>query len=123
MNFTDESIAETKVTKITFMFERYGAQNILTYNGLFSAKFVKNNCNTYKDIPNKFSASDIVEADCSTGEIFLNKVSAPELGALGNDWEEFYLVPGLNQIGFSYSSWVAADYAPTIKVKYREVFL
>lgn len=123
MSFTDASIADAKVTNVTFMFERYGTQNILTYNGLFSAKFVKNNCNTYKDIPNKFSANDVLVADCNTGEIFLNGITAPELGALGNDWEGFYLRNGLNQIGFAYSDWVAEGYEPTFKVKYREVFL
>ena len=77
----------------------------------------------WKDVPYKFGANDVVEADCNTGEILLNGVSNHSYGALGNDWEEFYLKPGLNQIGFSYSSWVEADYAPTFKVKYREVFL
>jgi hypothetical protein len=35
----------------------------------------------------------------------------------------FYLVPGVNQIGISYSNWVEAEYAPAMKVRYREVFL
>lgn len=74
-------------------------------------------------MPNKFSANDVVEANCRNGEIYLNGVLTPSLGALGNDWEGFYLKPGFNQIGFSYSDWVTADYAPSFKVKYREVFL
>ena len=121
--FESTEVANTKVTKVTFMFEQYSTVEPLTYNGLYWAKFVKTNCETYKDIPNKFSANDIVEADCNTGEITLNGAPAPELGAMGNNWEEFCLVPGLNQIGFSYSDWVTTDYAPTIKVKYREVYL
>ena len=64
-----------------------------------------------------------MEADCKEGEIYLNGISSPELCALGNDWEGFYLTPGLNQIGFSYSDWIEAGYEPTIKVRYREVFL
>lgn len=121
--FLDDSITETKVTKCTFMFEQYSTNAALLHNGLYSVKFVKDACKIFKDIPNKFSANDVVEANCSTGEIFLNGVSSPELGALGNDWEAFFLTPGLNQIGFSYSDWVTSDYAPTIKVRYREVFL
>jgi hypothetical protein len=50
-------------------------------------------------------------------------VLTPSLGALGNDWEDFVLTPGLNQIGIAYSEWVEAEYAPTMKVRYREVFL
>ena len=62
-------------------------------------------------------------ANCRTGEITRNGMPAPELGALGNDWENFYLTPGQNQIGFSYSDWVPAGYAPKMGVKYREVYL
>ena len=121
--FRDADIAETAVTEVTFTMTQFGMKPALAYNGLNWVKFVKNNCTTWKDIPNKFSANDVVEADCKTGEILLNGNSTPALGALGNDWEEFYLTPGLNQIGFSYSEWVEEAYAPTFKVRYREVFL
>lgn len=121
--FTVDAVAAAKVTKITFGFEQYGSAATLSHNGLYYAKFTKDNCNTYKDIPNKFSANDVVEADCKNGEIFLNGISTPSLGALGNDWEGFYLTPGLNQIGFAFSDWVDAAHAPTFKVRYREVFL
>lgn len=122
--FRDANIADTAVHQITFTFTRFGSTApALSYNGLFWAKFVKNNCDTWRDIPNKFSANDTVEADCNTGKIYLNGVEAPAYGALGNDWEHFYLTPGLNQIGFSYSDWVDSAFAPAFKVKYREVFL
>jgi hypothetical protein len=121
--YRDDAIADLKVKKITFMFEQYSTTKALSHNGLYWAKFVKNNCNTYKDVPNKFSANDVVTANCKNGEIYLNSVLSPELGALGNDWEEFCLTPGLNQIGFAYSDWVTLEYAPALKVRYREVFL
>jgi len=121
--FTDDTITDTKVAHVTFVFENYSDATPLAYNGLYWAKFVKNNCNTLKEIPNKFSANDVVEADCKSGEIRLNGVLSPELGALGNDWEEFTLTPGLNQIGISYSNWLTGEYVPTFKVRYREVFL
>ena len=121
--FIDEALSTVKARKVMFMFEQYSDTEALTYNGLYWAKFVKNNCNTYKDVPNKFSANDIVTANCKNGEIYLNGVHSPELGALGNDWEGFCINPGLNQIGFAYSEWVPDEYAPTVKVRYREVFL
>lgn len=121
--FRDSAISTVNVNEVTFTLSKFGTKTPLAYNGLYWAKFVKNNCNTWKDIPNKFSANDVVEADCGKGEIYLNGVHTPSLGALGNDWEEFCLVPGLNQIGYAYSDWVADEYAPTIKVRYREVFL
>lgn len=121
--FADEAIKGVKVTSVTVMFEQYSSTAALSYNGLFWAKFVKNHCDTFVDVPNKFSANDVVQAVCSSGQVLLNGVPTPILGALGNDWEEFYLTPGLNQIGFAYSDWVDAAHAPTFTVKYREVFL
>jgi predicted phage tail component-like protein len=121
--FTVSALASVAVRKVTFSFEKYASTNAMYCNGLYWAKFVKNNCDTYKDIPNKFSANDVLEADCKNGEIYLNGVLSPELGALGNDWERFFLVPGFNEIGFSYSEWVASGYAPSMKIRYREVFL
>lgn len=123
LTFKNDAMKDIKVTKVTFAFDQYSSLPALSYNGLYWAKFVKNNCETWKDIPNKFSANDVLEADCKNGEIYLNGILSPELGALGNDWEKFYLTPGLNQIGFSYSDWIEKAYAPNIKIRYREVFL
>lgn len=121
--FVVDALKDTKVTQVTFMFYKHSERAALAYNGLYWAKFVKNNCTTSKDIPNKFSANDVLTADCKNGEIHLNGVLSPDLGALGNDWEGFYLEPGLNQIGIAYSDWVKSGYEPTMKVRYREVFL
>ena len=116
-------LANLSVNEITVHFGQYGTKPALSYNGIYWAKFVKNNCDTWNDIPNKFSSNDVLIADCKNGEVYLNGVLTPALGALGNDLEAFCLTPGLNQIGFSYSDWVAAEYAPTFRVRYREVFL
>lgn len=121
--FVDAGVKDVATTEMTFYWGQYGTKPTLSYNGLYAAKLIKNNCDTWQDIPNKFSANDVVIADCKNGEIFLNDTPTPSLGALGNDWEDFYLTPGLNQIGFSYSDWVDAEYAPSAKIRYREVFL
>lgn len=121
--YRNADIATSAVTKTTLTISKYGTAPQLIYNGIYWIKFVKNNCETYRDVPNKFSANDVAVADCKAGEIYLNNTSAPELGALGNDWEEFCLTPGLNQIGVSYSDWVEDAYAPSFKLRYREVFL
>lgn len=121
--YIDEAISDVVASEVTFAFLKYGTVAPLTYNGLYWAQFVKNYCETWKDIPNKFKANDIVEADCRTGEITHNGASARSLGALGNDFEGFYLSPGLNQIGTSFSDWVDEGFEPTFKVKYREVYL
>lgn len=122
-SFTDNSLKDTVITQVTFYMPQYGTKPALTHNGLFWAKFVKHNCDTWKNIPNKFTSNDVVTAICKNGEVLLNNSPNPSLGALGNDWEEFYLTPGLNQIGFSYSDWIMPAWSPKFKVKYREVFI
>ena len=60
-------------------------------------------------------------ADCKDGEITLNGVDKPSLGALGNDWEGFTLKPGDNHIAATWSSWASG--APELEMRYREVFI
>lgn len=121
--FLADEFAETAISKVTVGFFQYGKNPKLSCNGINWVKFIKYNCQTWRDIPNKFTTGDIVEADCKTGDIYFNGVRSPEYGALGNDWEDFCLTPGLNQIGFSFSDWVAEGYEPKCKIRYREVFL
>ena len=120
-SYKSSAITNLAVAKVTFSFEQYGTNAALAYNGLYWVKFVKDNCSTWKDVPNKFSANDVVIADCKDGKIYLNGVETASLGAVGNDWEGFYLTRGLNQIGFSCSDWTTNK--PKYKVRYREVFL
>lgn len=121
--FKDAAIKELPVNEITFTFMQSSIRPKLSFNGLCSVKFVKNNCETWQEVPNKFGANDVVEADCKNGEIWLNGASAPFWEALGNDWEDFCLMPGFNSVGFAWSDWVKAGYEPKFKVRYREVFL
>lgn len=59
----------------------------------------------WKDIPNKIKAKTVYYLDCARGKIFDENAERPELGALGNDWEEFYLKPGINQFECLCSDW------------------
>lgn len=122
-SFRSDEITDTAVTRVQFSFMQYGTKDALTHCGLYYVKFVKHNCATWQNVPNKFSAGDELEADCATGEILLNGLQAPDLGALGNDWEEFTLLPGENQIASAYSDWVASSRKPAFQIRYREVFL
>lgn len=107
--------------RITFHFKGWKTSPTMSYCGVFNWKFNKLNCTSYKDIPNKFTASDLLEVDTSDGTVLLNGGPTPGLGALGNQWEEFVLEPGVNQIGHSYSEWCQS--APQVGMKYREVYL
>lgn len=120
-SFTSPAVADMEVHHMTFWFGQYGTATPLYTNGLIYAKFIKDNCNTWQDIPNKFSANDVLMVDCESAQIYLNDIETPELGALGNDWGDFYLKPGTNQIGVAWSDWTTNN--PTFKIKYREAFL
>ena len=62
----------------------------------------------------------MITADCSKTSILLNGTEDPALGALGNDWEDFYIHPGINQIHMAYSEW---GKLPDGLLRYREVFI
>lgn len=109
--------------RIEFYFTHYSSGPPVSRFGISHVQFIKSNCNNIKDIPNKFGSNDVLNVDCGSGEIILNGTQHPELGALGNDWEEFYLEPGLNQMTYAYSEWVPDEYAPKVRIRYREVFL
>lgn len=112
----------TSVVAKSFLISCLKYKNLpaLNANYIQQAKFTKHNCTTYEDTPNKFSAGDALITDCNTGEIFVNGIPRPELGALGNDWEDFVLKSGTNTINVTHSFFTLD--LPTIKMRYREVF-
>jgi hypothetical protein len=97
--------------------------NAIRYASLISKKGV-----AFNQIPNVFTAGDIVEADCNDANVYLyRKGSAighlePQYGALGNDWEDFEISVGTNVIRAVWSPWVNASYKPVIKIIFNEVF-
>lgn len=109
------------ITRISIQFQAYGTKPTLTWNGIYSWKFNKMFCGTWRDDPNKFTSNDLLEVDCSDGTVLLNGLPTPGLGALGNNWEDFVLLPGENSVGFVCSDW--CEEPPDVGMKYREVYL
>lgn len=89
--------------------------------GVYSAKFIKNFVDKWRDVPNKLAEGDELVVDCMMASIKVNGNDSPGLGALGNDWESFALKPGTNYIGCAYSEWATTE--PVFAVKYRKVFI
>lgn len=69
---------------------------------------------------NTFLAGDVVVARCEDASIFVNNRKKDNLGAIGNEWEAFYLKPGENQIGVIASDWASP---PEVTMSIREVWL
>lgn len=72
------------------------------------------------DIPNYYQDGDVVTIDTGQRKIYVNGVLENNLQRVGNDWDTFKLVPGVNIIQPVASSW-AEMYDCT--VTYREAWL
>lgn len=101
--FTDSSIADARAYKVVFGFYRYGAYPQFDWIGINSVMFRKSYTEQSALETEPFSATQVLIADSATNEVTLDGVSVPGVGALGNDWEQMALTPGVNQISTAYA--------------------
>lgn len=122
--FKDSDIALTPATDVYMQ----TTGNFHT-NAVRSVAYIAKAGVPFAEIPNVFTAGDIVEADCSDANVYLYRAGSiegaltPQYGALGNDWENFEIKAGTNIIRAVWSDWVDANYKPTIEIEYNEVFI
>lgn len=150
--FTDNALANVVAGKVSFYFGQWANVPALERLGVYSCTFTDSAVKytvpttttteniTYLtnilDVVNTFGTNDVLIANCQDATLWLQSATdetnaeeqslgteRPDLGALGNDWEQFTLEKGTNQIGTAYSDWVADEYKPTFKLRYRERFL
>ena len=143
-SYTKSSLADTIAKSVSMYIGQWGEQPAVSWMAIYSCKFTSTSVTqtkttqTWQELTvdleqtNTFTTNDVVVCDCSDGSIRLLNAYAteevdgglhPELGALGNDWETFYLTQGTNQISTAYSDWVTSTYKPTFTLRYRERFL
>ena len=107
--FTVPELKDVKVATVKLYLGQWGSRNTgnqLVTRNYFRGIFVRiDNVEKWRDIPNKFSVNQVLTADCSNGEVMLQGLPRQDLGALGNDWENFCLQPGMNQIQCIASDW------------------
>ena len=108
---------------VTIWVGSYGTDDPLGCLGVTDIRFQSNHWATNEQMKNSFTTNDVCKVNCETGEIFLNNASTPSLGAVGNQWEQFCLMPGLNQIEVNWSSWVSSNNKPTVSMTYRKVYV
>lgn len=122
--FKSSDIENTPAEDIVFNF----AGSFHT-NALHSCAMVAKAGVPFAEIPNVFTAGDIVQADCNDANVTLYRSGSleghlePQYGALGNDWEDFVLKPGQNVIRAVWSDWVNTSYKPLIQIIFNEVYL
>lgn len=115
---TFDDLSSVKATAISFVFgSNMEDWENTGYNDIGYCSFISHRAQKWEDVTNKFMADDQVNVDCSQGLIAVNGSVQYGLGALGNDWEDFTLTPGINHIKIAYSSW--ADSPPEFTLKYR----
>lgn len=122
-SFVIPEIENMKCTKVQIAIKQWrnrSKNQYLTFNGIDNFWLQKLNVEKWRDVPNKFAKGSSVIIKCADGSVELNGLPKPELGVLGNDWENVCLKPGNNQIQCLYSNWAKK---PEFKMKYREVFL
>lgn len=113
-------IADTVVTQVELVMAQHGEDDPIEIHAE-TFRLVKYNVDTWRDLPNIFTAGDEVTIDCGECKISLNGNDRPDLGDLDNDFDKMILLPGCNQIRCLTSEWVMS--APTYSIRYREVFL
>lgn len=117
--FVSQALEEIAVNRCTFYFAKKGDSTAM-YNGIANTKLLKR----YQAVPpNPYTTNDELRIDTKEAQVLLNDLDAQNLGALANDWENFCLKPGLQQIGIVWSEWVPVAYKPTFRLAYREVYL
>ncbi|MCI1985326.1 MAG: phage tail family protein [Lactobacillus sp.] len=78
------------------------------------------NVDFWQDLPNRFKLGDVVVADVAHQMVYVNGVAAPDLQAVGNQWDSFYIQPGDNSIMPLASSWAQAFDA---QIEWREAYV
>ena len=122
--FTIPEVENMVCTKIQIAIKQWGnrtGSQFMTYAGFNVLTFQKLNVPYWVDSPNLFSKDDKLEVDVNTMEVSLNGMDKSSIGKIGNDWDNFELQPGINQIKTVLSSWNTT--APVLKMTYREAFL
>lgn len=119
---TDPDLADHSydARNVSFIiYKQPGADQIGENNALKSIQF-RGYASTWADVENDIPREGLVSIDTGSGEISVNGDAQPDIGSIYNDFEDFRLTAGENQIACSSSGWV--DDA-VYTMKYREVFL
>lgn len=123
--YANNVITDLIANEITFHFTRAKTLTAIGTNYIYNCKLQRLSFDNYEDVANIFSPGDVLTVNTMDAGVYLDEgsatIPATYLGALGNDWEDFCLVPGPNTIAVDYSSFTTDP--PTFTMKYRERFL
>lgn len=123
--YTDPAVKDMVCTKIQVAFTQYYGRNIdpdsqyVTRNCLRNLKFQKMGVEKWRDVPNRYSAGDVITIDGETTKIYRNGMNITRDEVAGCTY--FSAPPGETVVEFQVSDFCTP--APTIEASIREVFL
>ena len=111
--------------QVMFAFVQKASKTKIATNYVSKCVFDRTNCSYRNEIENTFQPGMTLVADTSDGSVMVDDLDAASLGALGNDWEEFYLTEGTNTIAADFTGWNGDDdpTEPVFTISYRERYL
>jgi putative phage tail component, N-terminal domain len=119
-SFLIPELKDVEVVEISAYLGKWGNNTEMSANCLRSIRFTSHSVKVWRDVPNKFQRNDLLSIDCATRGISINGVVQNRLASLGNDWEDFYLSHGVNEIRCVHSTWAQQ---PDWRMKYRKAWL
>lgn len=128
-NLADRTFKSSDITTMAATSIAFSFSGNMGTNAIHSCAVISKAGVPFAQIPNVFTAGDIVEADCNSADVVLYRKGSleghlePQYGALGNDWESFLIKPGTNIIRAVWSDWVNTNYIPEIQIIFNEVYL
>lgn len=119
-SFRSAEIKDLTIDGISFAFAKLDTGIIVSQNYVYMMKFTSHSVANSKYIPaNLLSLNGQLVVDAAKAEIVMDDIPQFDLGAIGNDWETFYLTPGHNEIEFVANS----ELAGSAVLKYRKVYV
>ena len=128
-NLPDRTFKSSDITNVASIDIVFNFSGSFHTNAVHSCSMIACPGVPFAEIPNVFTAGDIVEADCNDANVYLYRAGSleghlePRYGALGNDWEDFEIKPGRNVIRAVWSNWVNPGYKPKVQILFNEVYL
>ena len=114
-----------QVNEIAFFFGQNGSKTALGTNALYEASLTRFSYSSIGNVPNLFMPGDVLTIETKDAGVFLDSgdgtTPMQSIGALGNDWEDFVLIPGLNMLEIVFSDWIKTQ--PDVQMIYRDVYL
>lgn len=123
--YANDGIKDLIANEITFHFLRNASKTAIGSNFIYNCQLQRTSFDNYEDVPNIFMPGQTLTVNTQDAGVYLDDgsatIQATYLGALGNDWEDFYLSPGSNTIACDYSDFTTTP--PNFTLKYRERFI